>query len=82
MWVRTFPVTILYMAWTQDDLDAIEKAIKTGARSVAYTDRRVEYRDLAEMIQIRDMIRKDLGLVNVTGGRILASYSKGLGGGS
>ncbi len=68
------------LAWNIDDLTALENAIKTGARSVAYTDRRVEYRDLKEMIMIRDMIRQELGLVTKNGGRILASFSKGLGG--
>ena len=68
------------MAWTQDDLNAIDSAIKTGAKSVAYTDRRVEYRDLKEMRQVRDLIRRELGLVVANGGRILAGFSKGLGG--
>lgn len=72
------------MAWTQDDLDAIDKAIKTGATKVSYSgdggSRSVEYRSLDEMIKIRNIMRVELGQVVANGGRILASFSKGLGG--
>jgi len=41
------------MAWTQADIDALKKAIKTGARRVEFgsgeTRRVVEYRSLVEM---------------------------------
>lgn len=44
------------MGWTQADIDALKKAMKTGARRVEYgsgeTRRIVEYRSLAEMKQI------------------------------
>jgi hypothetical protein len=44
------------MAWTQADVDALKAAIATGARSVRYGDKTVEYRSLDEMRQVlRDM---------------------------
>lgn len=65
------------MAWTQDDLTALEAAIATGALTVQYTDKKIEYRSLKDMLQIRDMIRGNLGLVNKTT-RIYMKHSKGL----
>lgn len=46
------------MAWTQADLDEIEKAIATGARVIRTNDRTVEFRTLSEMIELRDRIRE------------------------
>lgn len=44
------------MAWTQADIDALKKALKSGARRVEFgsgeTKRVVEYRSLAEIQQI------------------------------
>ena len=41
-------------SWTQSDLDALEKAIKSGARSVSYGNgNRVDYGSLADMMQLR-----------------------------
>lgn len=38
------------MAWTQSDIDALKKAIATGAQEVEYADgRRVRFRSLAHM---------------------------------
>ena len=48
------------MAWTSDDLTALERAIANGTRSVRYKDRSVEYRSLDEMIRIRDLITQSL----------------------
>jgi len=45
------------MAYTTDDLTALQTAIATGARRVTYNGQTVEYRDLDEMRQIeRDMM--------------------------
>lgn len=65
------------MAWNQTDLTALEDAIKSGALRVKYTDKEVEYRSLDEMIRIREMIRKELGLVTNVDRRKVASTSKG-----
>lgn len=68
------------MAWTQTDLDKIEAAIKDGVLSVKYSDKTVQYRSLDEMLKIRDLIKKELGISTGAGQRLYASYSKGLNG--
>jgi len=64
------------VTWTQEDLENIEKAIATGALVVKYTDREVRYRSLNEMKEVRDMIRKALGVGKKTG-RVFAEFKKG-----
>ena len=68
------------MAWTADDLTAIENAIKGGSLRVRFADREVLYRSLDELIRIRDLIRNALGLIGDAGGRshVYLSHSKGL----
>ena len=48
------------MAFSQADLDALDAAIKAGERSVAFGDRRVEYRDMSEMLKARALIVAEL----------------------
>jgi len=51
------------MAWTPDDLTALDAAIATGALRVGYADgKSVTYRSLDEMIALRGLIRRELGL--------------------
>lgn len=64
-------------AFTQDDLDAINTAIKSGATTVKYGDKEVTYRSLSEMMRVRDLIRRDLGLTN-SSQRVTATFRKGL----
>lgn len=66
------------MAYTQSQLDTLESAIGQGSLEVWYGDKHVVYRSLAEMLQIRDMMRKDLGLISKSDSRKLANFSKGL----
>lgn len=66
------------MAWTQSQLDALEEAISQGALKVKYADKEVEYRSLNDMMQLRDIMRQDLGLNTAGSRRILAKHSKGL----
>lgn len=40
------------MAWTQDDIDELERVIATGARSVQKGDEIVNFRSQAEMIAL------------------------------
>ncbi len=49
-------------AFTQADLDALEQAIASGQLEVRIGDRKVVYRSLDEMTQIRAMMRSSLGL--------------------
>ena len=39
------------MAYTADDLAALEKLFKSGVKRVRYKDREIEYRDLDEIRQ-------------------------------
>ena len=66
------------MAWTQSDLDKLEKAIALGVRRVEYSDKKVEYNSLKDMMMARDLIRKELGLVDGRFGRILSQHRKGV----
>jgi hypothetical protein len=67
------------MAWSQNDLTVLEKAIATGATSVQYADKKVDYRSLAEMMELRDNIRGELGLVDLRKTRrAYASFDKGI----
>jgi hypothetical protein len=50
------------MAFTQEDLDNINKAIALGAREVWYGDKRVAYNSLNDMLRARDIIRNELGI--------------------
>jgi hypothetical protein len=44
----------LAMAWTQDDLDALDAAIATGVKKVQYANGSTEYQSLNEMLTLRD----------------------------
>jgi hypothetical protein len=50
------------MAYTSDDLTALQGAIKSGARRVKYSDREVEYRTLTEMRSLAEEMKRQLGL--------------------
>lgn len=45
------------MAWTVSDLDTIEKAIASGTKVVQYSDKKVEYQAIGDMLKARDAIR-------------------------
>lgn len=64
-------------AFTAENLLALEDAIVKGVRRVKYTDKEVEYRSLDEMLQLRNLMRKELG-TKASGGRCPATFSKGL----
>jgi hypothetical protein len=65
------------MAFTSDQLTALENAIAEGALEVQYSDKRVKYRSLDEMMKIREMMRRDLGVTTSTDNRTYARFSKG-----
>jgi hypothetical protein len=66
------------MAFTQAELDELERAIAGGELSVMYSDKRIQYRKLDDMLAIRDMMRKELGITPTQDRNIrLASGSKG-----
>lgn len=55
------------MAFTQAHLDAINEAIAAGTLEVQYTDRRVKYHSLSEMLRIRSLILQELGTNKAAG---------------
>lgn len=63
------------MAWTQNDLEQIEKAIATGARRVRYQTHEVEYQSLGDMIRVRNMIKGELS--ESAGGVLFSEYGSG-----
>lgn len=66
------------MAWTQADLDAIDKAIGNNVRSVTFADgRRTEYQDADKMLQVRNAIRAEvLSTAATTQGRVRTTYAR------
>lgn len=59
---------------TIENLNALEGAMVEGVKKVKYSDKEVEYRTISEMMEIRNFMRKCLGLDK-------SSASKGLFGG-
>ncbi len=47
-------------AWTQADLDVIDRAIARGEKTVQYSDRSVTYRGTDELLQARALIAATL----------------------
>ncbi len=47
------------MSFTQSDVEALEAAIKLGVKRVTYKDHTAEYHSMAEMIALRDMMRRE-----------------------
>jgi hypothetical protein len=48
------------VAWTQQQLDAIEAAIASGELTVRFGDRTVTYRSMDELLQARAVIQEAL----------------------
>lgn len=62
--------------FTQEQFDALNKAIAQGTLVVEYGDKKVTYRSLTEMLRIRNLIGTELGLISTGGGRKVAAFSK------
>ncbi len=67
------------MAFTQQQLDAVETAIARGEKIVRYADRNVEYRDIDELLRARDEIRSSLITAAGPRSRIVRLYHGGKG---
>lgn len=72
-------------AFTLEKLKALEAAIAEGVKRVKYSDKEVEYRSIDEMLRVRDLMKKELGLTTSCGKkglfggrRINVKHSKGL----
>lgn len=55
-------MTQITTSYTQAQLTALEGAIASGALEVSYSDRRVRYRSLSEMMKIATDMRIALGI--------------------
>lgn len=66
------------MAWTTDQLAAVEEAISLGATRVRYADREVQYNSLTDLLRLRDRMRVALGLADPASSRRYGAFSKGL----
>ena len=70
--------------FTTANLTALQQAIADGVTTVKYDDKLVQYRTLAEMMQILAMMRSELCGNDVDGkiagsmGKVFANSSKGL----
>jgi hypothetical protein len=53
------------MAFTQADIDAVDRAIATGELRVRYADREVQYRTIDDLIKARSLM---LGSATTTPG--------------
>ena len=65
------------MAWTIEQYDALNNAIAQGVTQVMYGNKLVIYRSMNEMLQLRNLMRQELGL-NEAPKRLFAKHSKGL----
>jgi hypothetical protein len=70
------------MGFSLGQLDAIETAIAAGVTRVSYDGKSTEYRSLDEMMRIRDIIQRALGLVPTGSASVFAAHSRGFVGGS
>ena len=67
-------------SWTQEDLERLERAIASGHLSVRYGDQSVTYQSTEAMLQVRDAIRRSIGVAAATRERRrIVRYGKGLG---
>jgi hypothetical protein len=73
----TLPATGFSMA----GLIAIEEAIASGADTVSYDGKSVRYRSVDEMLRVRGIMRKALGIDTGKSETFLVSHDRGFGGG-
>lgn len=66
------------MAWTESDIEVIERAISSGTLSVQFGDRSVTYRSINDLIKARNAMKSAINGSAVGGVRCTyASFSKG-----
>lgn len=66
------------MAFTLDQLNALDASIAQGALTVKYADKEVTYRSLTDMLKLRTLMATELNLIKPTRGRKYATFSKGI----
>jgi hypothetical protein len=65
------------MAFTQVQLNAIEEGIASGTTTVSYEGKSVSYRSIDEMLRIRTIIMRALGLIPASSATVLVAHSRG-----
>jgi len=65
------------MAFTLSQLYAIEDGIASGSTTVSYDGKSVSYRSLDEMLRIRNILLRALGLVPSSSATVLAAHDRG-----
>lgn len=66
------------MAYTIDQYTKLQVAIATGATSVYYGDKRVDYRSLSDMKDLLQEMETQLGLKKKKSRNMKASFTKGV----
>lgn len=64
------------MAYTQEQLDDLEAAIAEGVTSVSSNGRQVTYRNLDDMMKLRDHIAQSLGVTGTGRQRKYMSFRR------
>ncbi len=62
--------------FTQEQYEALNKAIAQGTLTVTYSDKTVTYRSLDEMLRIRNLMAADLKIIQKPNGRKYAVHAK------
>jgi hypothetical protein len=68
------------MAWTQTDVDALERAIADGrgARSISFSDQTIVFGSIPEMLQLLATMKGALAMAAGTSTTRYAAFSKGV----
>jgi hypothetical protein len=64
------------MAYTQQQLEDLEAAIAEGVTSVSSNGRQVSYRNLGDMLKLRDLMAQELGIAGAGRRRHYASFKR------
>ena len=65
------------MAFTQAQLDSLEGAIASGARTVSYEGKSTTFGSLDEMLRVRNIIMTALGLNPKSSATVMAAHDRG-----
>lgn len=66
------------MAFSQTQLDAIEEAIASGSDSVSFDGKSVRYKSLDDMMRVRGILRRALGIDPSRSTTVLVAHDRGI----
>ena len=64
------------MAWTQTDIDALKKAIATGAKRVRFQGHETEFHDLSEMRSLLADMEREVNPSSAAPRRTVARHAR------